>query len=178
MPFHRDWDRGIVGFGHRGATAGESRCGHERVGPERTISVVHTDLPENDFKAHFRLLESDPDSYLRNDPTAFASAIGRSFYQQILPAASVTLGWSTWAVPWLSRAPATIPDHVQVACSGDNATRAAFAKQADDDWRTFLSSWSGSVLRRDGGWHGRPAVQGPERMKIPLGRIVLVKDAD
>lgn len=111
----------------------------ERAGPARAISVVHTDLPGNDFAELFRLLEGDPDSYVRNDQAAFAAAVGRSFYQQILPTASVTLGWSSWAVQWLSRAPAEIPDHVQVACSRDAATRAAFARQADDDWRAFLA---------------------------------------
>jgi hypothetical protein len=110
----------------------------ERVGSERAISVVHTDLPDNDFPALFRLLAADPGSYLRDDPAAFACAIGRSFYQQILPADSVTLGWSAWAVQWLSRVPATIPDHVQIAASTDDAARAAFARQADADWRTFL----------------------------------------
>jgi SAM dependent carboxyl methyltransferase len=30
------------------------------------------------------------------------------------------------------------PDQVQVACSRDPAARAAFARQAADDWRTFL----------------------------------------
>jgi hypothetical protein len=111
----------------------------DRAGPERPISVVHTDLPGNDFAELFRLLETDRDSYVRNDRAAFAAAVGRSFYQQILPTASVTLGWSSWAVQWLSRAPKAIPDHVQVACSRDAATRSAFAKQADDDWRTFLA---------------------------------------
>jgi len=111
----------------------------ERVGTERAISVVHTDLPDSDFSALFRLLASDPDSYLRLDPAVFASAVGRSFYQQIFPFDSVTLGWSSWAVQWLSRVPATIPDQVQVAYSDDAAVRATFARQADEDWRSFLS---------------------------------------
>ena len=78
----------------------------ERLGPDRAISVVHTDLPDNDFGALFHTLETDPASYLRRDPAAFASAVGRSFYGQILPSDSVTLGWSSWAVQWLSRRPA------------------------------------------------------------------------
>ena len=39
----------------------------ERVGPNRAISVVHTDLPSNDFSALFETLDNDPDSYLRDD---------------------------------------------------------------------------------------------------------------
>ena len=62
---------------------------------------------------------------------SFASAVGRSFYEQILPSESVTLGWSSWAVQWLSRMPALIPDHIHVASSHDASAHAAFAAQAD-----------------------------------------------
>src|ERR1700739_1403710 len=110
----------------------------ERIGRDRAISVVHTDLPGNDFGALFQTLASDPDSYLRDDPRVFASAVGRSFYQQILPDSTVTLGWSSWAVQWLSRVPALIPDQVQVAYSQDATVRAAFSEQAAKDWRCFL----------------------------------------
>ncbi len=110
----------------------------ERIGPERPISAVHTDLPGNDFTALFQTLQNDPNSYLRNDSAVFASAIGSSFYEQILPSNSVTLGWSSWAVQWLSRAPGSIPDHVQVAFSNDAPTRAAFHRQAAEDWARFL----------------------------------------
>ncbi len=110
-----------------------------RVGPERAISVVHTDLPESDFAALFRLLATDSGSYLRHDSAAFAAAIGRSFYGQILPSESVTLGWSAWAVQWLSRVPAPIPDQVQIAFSSDANAQAAYERQADEDWRSFLT---------------------------------------
>jgi hypothetical protein len=115
------------------------RALRERVGKERAIFVFHTDLAGNDFTALFQTLANDPDSYLRNDPAAFAAAVGRSYFQQILPASSVTLGWSTWAVQWLSRVPCAIPDQVQVAYSRDTAARSAFAEQAAEDWRTFLA---------------------------------------
>lgn len=110
-----------------------------RGGSDRPISVVHTDLPANDFSGLFQTLETDPDSYLRGDPATFAFAVGRSFYRQILPAGSVTLGWSAWAVQWLSRTPSAIADQVQVAHSRDPAAKAAFARQAAEDWRTFLA---------------------------------------
>ena len=40
---------------------------------------------------------------------------------------------------WLSRVPAPIPDQVQVAFSRDPRARAAYARQADEDWRSFLT---------------------------------------
>jgi len=109
-----------------------------RAGAARAISVMHTDLPENDFAALFAAL-AGPDSYMHGDEAVFPAAIGRSFYAQILPANSVTLGWSSWAVQWLSRVPGPIPGHVQVACSGDEAARTRYARQAAEDWRTFLT---------------------------------------
>src|ERR1700722_18243835 len=111
----------------------------ERIGQERAVAVVHTDLPGNDFGALFQALVSDPASYLRDDPRVFPSAIGRSFYEQILPDSSVSLGWSSWAVQWLSRVPALIPDQVQVAYSRDAETRAFFSLQAAQDWQLFLT---------------------------------------
>jgi SAM dependent carboxyl methyltransferase len=112
----------------------------EQAGAQRAISVVHTDLPGNDFSALFATLANDPDSYLRGDPAVFASAVGRSFYEQILPTGAVTLGWSSWALQWLSRTPGPIPDQVQVAYSRDAAARAAYTQQAADDWQNFLTS--------------------------------------
>ena len=83
-----------------------------RTRPEHSVLVAHTDVPDNDFTVLFETLADDPDTYLHKDAATFASAIGRSFYTQILPSNSVNLGWSSWAIQWLSRVPAPIPDHV------------------------------------------------------------------
>jgi hypothetical protein len=110
----------------------------QRIGPDRAIGVVHTDLPENDFTILFQTLINSPESYLRKDAAVYPSAIGRSFYEQILPSSSVTVGWSSWAVQWLSQTPAMIPDQVQVAFSQNASARAAYASQAAEDWQKFL----------------------------------------
>ncbi|BBX15936.1 SAM-dependent methyltransferase [Mycolicibacterium duvalii] len=110
-----------------------------RTRPEHSIAVAHTDRPDNDFTALFRTLEEDPDTYLRKDRVTFASAVGRSFYSQILPSNSVHLGWSAWAIQWLSQTPAVIDGHLQVAFCDDEAVRTAFAKQAARDWHEFIA---------------------------------------
>ncbi|KUI03003.1 SAM-dependent methyltransferase [Mycobacterium sp. IS-3022] len=121
----------------------------KRTRTDHSTLVVHTDVPENDFTALFRTLAEDPDTYLSKDAATFASAIGRSFYSQIMPSSSVNLGWSSWAVHWLSRVPAPIPDHVHVAYSRDESVRAAYARQAAQDWQEFIA-FRGRELRRGG----------------------------
>jgi hypothetical protein len=118
----------------------------KRAEPGRAIFVVHTDVAENDYTTLFQTLSDDPHSYLRDDPATFSAAVGRSFYQQILPSNSVTLGWSSWAVQWLSHVPAPIPDQVQVAYSRDEAARAAYARRAADDWIAFLTARSRELV--------------------------------
>ncbi|OHU89368.1 SAM-dependent methyltransferase, partial [Mycobacterium talmoniae] len=109
---------------------------------EHAVLVAHTDAPHNDFTDLFSTLADDPDSYLHTDSASFPAAIGRSFYGQILPSKSVTLGWTSWATMWLSRAAAElpeIPDHVQIAYSADDTARAAYARQAAQDWHDFVA---------------------------------------
>jgi hypothetical protein len=108
-----------------------------RVSRGRPICVVHVDVAENDFSTLFDVVHNAPDSYLSDDPDVFPSAVGRSFYRQVLPSGSVHLGWSSYAAHWLSRAPTTIPGHFWIpSSSGD--VRAAFERQAAEDWEAFL----------------------------------------
>jgi SAM dependent carboxyl methyltransferase len=106
---------------------------------DHAILVAHTDVPDNDFTALFRTLADDPDSYLHTDATSFASAIGRSFYSQLVPSKTVNLGWTSWATQWVSRIPCELHDHVHVAYSNDDAARAAYAHQAALDWNDFVA---------------------------------------
>ena len=98
--------------------------------------MTHTDVPDNDFTELFHTLSEDPDTYLRKDPASYASAVGRSFYSQILPSYSVNLAWS---IQWLGRTPMPNPDHVLAAYSRDADVRAAYAKQAAHDWHEFIA---------------------------------------
>jgi hypothetical protein len=109
-----------------------------RLGSERPILIYHEDLPANDFNALFGVLDKDPDSYASNDPNVFSCAIGRSFYQSVLPPDHVHLGWSSYAAMWISRIPAQIPDHFFAARSSGHV-RAAFERQGAQDWESFLS---------------------------------------
>lgn len=120
-----------------------------RTSHDHAILVAHTDVPPNDFTALFHTLSDDPESYLHLDSATFTSAIGRSFYDQIVPSKTVNLGWTCWATQWLSRIPCEIGDHVHVSYSKDGRARAAYADQAAIDWHNF-AAFRGRELAPDG----------------------------
>ena len=109
-----------------------------RGGADRDFAVIHTDQPHNDFASLFTLLQESPDSYLRDQPHVFAYAIGRTFYGPLLPAGSLTFGWSSIALHWLSRRPAIAPNHLWFD-RGPPEVRDAFAAVAAEDWQSFLT---------------------------------------
>jgi hypothetical protein len=110
----------------------------KRIGPDRAISVFHIDQPQNDFNSLFRVLHEERDTYTLNDPQIYPAAIGKSFYEKVLPPESVNLGWSAYALMWLSRRPTLIPDHFIAICSRSEA-RNEFDLQAAKDWEAFLT---------------------------------------
>jgi hypothetical protein len=109
-----------------------------RRGPDRPIVVYHVDLPANDFNALFETLQDDPERYVLNQPNVFPCAIGRSFYENVLPPGGVHIGWSSYAAMWVSRIPTRIPGHFFVLRSAGEV-RAAFDQQGARDWERFLS---------------------------------------
>jgi len=104
----------------------------------RPIEIVHTDLPSNEFATLFSMLAEDEASYLIDQRNVFPSAIGRSYFEQILPPARVHLGWNTWTLHWMSRNPVEADDHLLAICSGSATAREAVRHQQAEDWRTFL----------------------------------------
>ena len=93
----------------------------KRIGSSRPVLVFHIDQPSNDFNSLFEVLHADPNRYVVDEPDVYAAAIGKSFYDQVLPSASVHIGWSSYAALWLSRVPARIPDHFVAVRSTSSA---------------------------------------------------------
>ncbi|MGA8594831.1 MAG: hypothetical protein WB676_08815 [Bryobacteraceae bacterium] len=116
----------------------------QRLGRNRPIFVFHIDQPSNDFNTLFEVLDADPDRYTLNDPNVFPCAIGRSFYKNVLPRQSVHLGWSSYAAGWLSRIPTRVPGHF-LPLRSTGPERAAFQRQAAQDWEAFLSLRAGEL---------------------------------
>ncbi|MBV8808885.1 MAG: hypothetical protein JO033_09430 [Acidobacteriaceae bacterium] len=113
-------------------------CLRRRAGNERALMIVHIDQHANDFNTLFDVLHNDPQRYSADDPNVFVSAVGRSFYESVLPPAHVDLGWCSYAAVWLNRVPALIPGHF-MSLASTGYVRAAFDHQGASDWRLFLS---------------------------------------
>lgn len=109
------------------------------------ITVVHTDLPANDFSSVFEVLANDPASYLASDPDAYALAAGRSFYEEILAPGSIALGWSAITTHWLSELPSAVPGHLTAQMSSDPDVLTAFSGRAAQDWQDFLRARSAEL---------------------------------
>lgn len=102
---------------------------------DRPVLVVHTDLPDNDFSSLFATVASDSDSYRRSG--VFTYAVGRSFYEQLFPQQTVTLGWSATAAVWLSGTPCPLPSHL-FSYTASGMDRTTWKQAAARDWETFL----------------------------------------
>jgi SAM dependent carboxyl methyltransferase len=109
-----------------------------RIGSNRAIMVCHIDLPVNDFNSLFKTLDTDANSYSRSAANVYSCAVGRSFYENVLPAECVHIGWSAYAVQWLSRIPAVPVDHFWFTRL-NAAARAIYERQAAEDWENFLA---------------------------------------
>lgn len=131
-------DLGAAGGRNELRPLGVSITGLRDRGVDAPITVVHTDIPTNDFTTLFETVERDPHTYL-GTPDVFAFAAGRSFYERIFPSATVALGWSAIAVHWLSDVPAPLVDHVYCTFA-TGATRDAWARRSAADWRAFLDA--------------------------------------
>jgi hypothetical protein len=107
-------------------------AGIRSVHPTRPIVVAYIDQPANDFSPLFH------DEADNADPMVFPIIVGRSFYGPVLPPGTVSLGWSSHSVHWLSRAPTIVPDHVFIPMATEEV-RERWAARAAADWHAFLA---------------------------------------
>src|SRR5262249_54667061 len=104
-------------------------------------TVTYTDLPHNDFSALFQLLHGLLPAHKENPlglvPGVFTFASGTSFYRQIFPDQTISLGFSATAMHWMSRLPIQIADHVH-AVGADPREKEILHAAAMADWETIL----------------------------------------
>lgn len=108
--------------------------------PGRQVQVTYTDLASNDWSQLFKMvqgLDGSDHTFWSPDSGVFVQGIGIGFHQQLVPDATLDLGFSATAMHYVSERPCLIPDHVHhVGASGNEL--AAFDRQAELDWERIL----------------------------------------
>jgi len=108
---------------------------------QHQIEVTYSDLPSNDYSNLFRnILDQSNDrqaSYLDEFSGVFVNAIGIGFHRQLIPDASLDIGFSATAMHYVSEKPCEIENHVHMVGATGPAL-AAYARRAATDWQNIL----------------------------------------
>jgi SAM-dependent methyltransferase len=109
--------------------------------PGRQILVTYTDLASNDFSTLFKSMQGlggqAEDSYYLEFDDVFVHAVGIGFHNQLLPDATLDLGFSATAMHYVSEKPCEIENHVHMV-GATGAALQAFVDQAAKDWERIL----------------------------------------
>lgn len=125
------------------------------------LHAIHADLLTNDFNQVFRNVA---ESYA-GEPGGpiYVSAVGGSFFDQIVPSGTIHLGMCSNAAHWFRVQPQIeVPGGIYFS-EARGAAREKLARQAADDWLSFLRARASELVPG-----GRMLVQG----------IATVKNAD
>lgn len=120
----------------------ESLREKNKVNTSQPILVVHNDLPTNDWSSMFEVLNAG------NSASYYGVVSGRSFYEQCLPDNSLSIGYSSSSLHWLSCKPVNLTNHCCSAyISEDDPDRLAFARQSLVDYEHFLEYRSRELVQ-------------------------------
>jgi len=103
-----------------------------------SVHIYHIDLPTNNWGRFFNLLKEDKDSYLKISDVYY-SAVGRSFYEEVVGPNSVDLGIASFAFHFLSE-DVNSPDHIQAGWSQVPEVNQKAKLQAHQDLTVLLAN--------------------------------------
>ena len=101
--------------------------------------MVYADQPRNDYNSLFQLVHglTPTPTYLDQIEDVHVLASASTFYQPIVPAGTLDLGFSATAMHWLSRKPCDLSQHVHMV-GATEAELTAYAEQGQRDWEVIL----------------------------------------
>lgn len=100
---------------------------------EHEISIILSDLPNNDFNVPMKVINDDR-VFQENKDRVFVTFRGQSFYERVVPSCTVDFGYSLISTHFLSKIPTTISR----IDPRDEKVRQQWSDQAAKDWKTFL----------------------------------------
>eukprot|EP01043_Picozoa_sp_COSAG02_P062897 COSAG02_NODE_8792_length_2443_cov_2.902304_2_plen_399_part_00 len=116
----------------------------DNLSEHKPIQVFYEDQAMNAWQDLFMRLEGliDRDerspSFLQDFSNVFVSAIGRSFYKQVLPSATVHFGFSATAMHWLTTKPPQFSSVIHHTLCDQPSELQPYVTQAAADWELVL----------------------------------------
>eukprot|EP01043_Picozoa_sp_COSAG02_P033999 COSAG02_NODE_2352_length_9081_cov_37.519372_7_plen_411_part_00 len=116
----------------------------DNLSEHKPIHVFYEDQAMNAWQDLFMRLEGliDRDarspSFLQDFSNVFVSAIGRSFYKQVLPAGTVNFGFSATAMHWLTTKPTQFSSVIHHTLCDQPSELQPYVAQAAADWELVL----------------------------------------
>ncbi len=120
---------------------------------ELPLHAIHADLVTNDFNQLFRNVAEGYASAV--DGSIYVSAVGGSFFTQIIPSRAVHLGMCSNAAHWFRSQPKVEMPEGMFFSDARGAARKRLAQEAADDWLAFLEARAAEIVPG-----GRMLVQG------------------
>jgi SAM dependent carboxyl methyltransferase len=113
------------------------------------LTQVFNDQAQNDWNSLFNrlqgslkalALDGNNERPYNEFTNVFAVASGTSFFSQIVPHGTLSFGFSSTAMHWLSSKPSTFSRaiHVNLVTVSNDKERRLYTKQAAEDWRLIL----------------------------------------
>ncbi|CAK4086762.1 unnamed protein product [Aphanomyces euteiches] len=105
--------------------------------------ILHEDQPSNDYTTLLDTIAS-PASYVHSFPNVFNGVISKSFYERLVPAASVDIFVSYISLQWMSHVPTPLPgpiilfDDPECARSLSSVNTAKWRQAGHNDLINFL----------------------------------------
>ena len=134
----------------------------QRANANRPVEVIHNDLPSNDYTSLFTFLDRTRTATCPGPWVKLPYAVGRSYFEQILPSDRVHLAWNSWTLQWASKK-IDAPDHIFAVFSAQPDVLAALRVQHVADWRRFLQA-RGAEMRSGARLVSSLTCAGPERI--------------
>lgn len=101
----------------------------------REVQIVWEDMPRQDYNAYVSLSAKLAERY---QGRVTSCSVPISFYQVVLPRASVDVGFSATAMHWLQQTPVALSDSVHMAASKDEAALAKYREAGKEALKTIM----------------------------------------
>ena len=108
------------------------------------LQVYHCDRPGNHWSVLFNNALTSSHSYL-SIPNTFVAGVGRSFYERLFPANSVSVAYTNYSLHWLS-AHSKAENQFEKYAKNDPDFHAELRAQSNKDLDTFLTHRAAELL--------------------------------